>query len=140
MIFVVSIILFMRMGGEFLPTLDEGDFAVETRVLTGSSLSYTVDAAQKGAAVLLQEFPDEVEEVVGKIGSSEIPTDPMPIEACDMIVVLKPKDQWKKAHDRDDLAEKMTEALEVIPDVTFGFQQPIQMRFNELMTGVRQDS
>ncbi len=138
-IFVVSIILFMRMGGEFLPTLDEGDFAVETRVLTGSSLSYTVDAAQKGAAVLLKEFPDEVEEVVGKIGSSEIPTDPMPIEACDMIVVLKPKDQWKKAHDRDDLAEKMTEALEVIPGVTFGFQQPIQMRFNELMTGVRQD-
>ncbi len=137
--FVFSIILFANMGGEFLPTLDEGDFAVETRVLTGSSLSYTIDAAQKGAEVLLHEFPDEVEEVVAKIGSSEIPTDPMPIEACDLMVILKPKNQWTKASDRDELAEKMTKALDVIPGVTFGFQQPIQMRFNELMTGVRQD-
>ncbi len=136
---VISIFIFLRMGGEFLPTLEEGDFAVETRVLTGSSLSYTVDAATKGAEVLLREFPDEVEEVVGKIGSSEIPTDPMPIEACDLMVILKPKDQWIKANDREELAEKMTEALEVIPGVTFGFQQPIQMRFNELMSGVRQD-
>jgi cobalt-zinc-cadmium resistance protein CzcA len=138
-IFVASLVLFTNMGGEFLPTLDEGDFAVETRVLTGSSLSYTVEVAQKSSDVLLREFPDEVKEVVAKIGSSEIPTDPMPIDACDLIVVLKPKSQWTKAHDRDELAEVMTKALEVVPGVTFGFQQPIQMRFNELMTGVRQD-
>jgi cobalt-zinc-cadmium resistance protein CzcA len=136
---VISLVAFLRMGGEFLPTLEEGDFAVETRVLTGSSLSYTVDAAQKAAEVLLREFPDEVREVVGKIGSSEIPTDPMPMEACDLMVILKDKDNWKKASDREELAEKMTEALEIVPGVTFGFQQPIQMRFNELMTGVRQD-
>ena len=138
-LFAISLILFIRMGGEFLPTLEEGDFAVETRVLTGSSLSYTIDAAGKGAEVLLREFPDEVEEVIGKIGTSEIPTDPMPIEACDLIVVLKPKDEWVKADGREDLAEKMSEALEVVPGVTFGFQQPIQMRFNELISGVRQD-
>ncbi|MDF2191321.1 CusA/CzcA family heavy metal efflux RND transporter [Paraflavitalea sp. CAU 1676] len=137
--FVVSLLLFMRMGGEFLPTLEEGDFAVETRVLTGSSLSQTVEATTKGAAILLREYPDEVIEVVGKIGSSEIPTDPMPIEAADMMVILKPKKEWKKAHNREELAEMMTESLEAIPGVTFGFQQPIQMRFNELMTGVRQD-
>jgi len=137
--FAVSLVFFLNMGGEFLPTLDEGDFAVETRVLTGSSLSQTVEAASKGADVLLREFPDEVQEVVGKIGSSEIPTDPMPIEACDMMVILKPRGAWTKASTRDELAEKMTEALEVVPGVTFGFQQPIQMRFNELMTGVRQD-
>ena len=77
--------------------------------------------------------------MVGKIGSSEIPTDPMPMDATDLIVVLKPRKEWKKADDREELADKMTEALEVIPGVTFGFQQPIQMRFNELMTGVRQD-
>lgn len=136
---VVSLIMFSRMGGEFLPTLEEGDFAVETRVLAGSSLTYTIDAASKAAEVLLREFPDEVEEVVGKVGTSEIPTDPMPIEACDVIVVLRDKSQWKKAGSREELAEKMSEALEVIPGVTFGFQQPIQMRFNELMTGVRQD-
>ena len=95
---IISAFIFMRMGGEFLPTLEEGDYAVETRVLTGSSLSYTVESAMKGSEVLLKEFPDEVAEVVGKIGSSEIPTDPMPIEACDLIVVLHPKDQWTKAH------------------------------------------
>lgn len=138
-LFVVSLFFFLRMGGEFLPTLDEGDFAIETRVLTGSSLSYTVEAATKGAEILLREFPDEVKEVVGKIGSSEIPTDPMPIEACDMMVILKDKSEWTKASGREELAEKMTEALEAVPGVTFGFQQPIQMRFNELMTGVRQD-
>ncbi len=135
----LSAILFARMGGEFLPTLEEGDFAVETRVLTGSSLSYTVDASTKAAEVLLAEFPDEVSKVVGKIGSSEIPTDPMPIEACDLIVVLKPKSEWTKASGREELADKMTEALESVAGVTFGFQQPIQMRFNELISGVRQD-
>ena len=136
---ILSAFLFMGMGGEFLPTLEEGDYAVETRVLTGSSLSYTVESAMKGSEVLLKEFPDEVAEVVGKIGSSEIPTDPMPIEACDLIVVLHPKGQWTKATTMEDLAERMAEALTVVPGVTFGFQQPIQMRFNEMMSGVRQD-
>lgn len=138
-LFVISLFVFGRMGGEFLPTLEEGDFAVETRTLTGSSLSYTIDAAQKASQILLREFPDEVKEVVSKIGSSEIPTDPMPIEACDLMVILKDKSEWKKATGREELAEKMGEALEDVPGVTFGFQQPIQMRFNELMTGVRQD-
>jgi len=138
-LFITSLFCFVNMGGEFLPTLEEGDFAVETRVLTGSSLSYTVNASTKAAEVLLKEFPDEVKEVVSKIGSSEIPTDPMPMEACDLMVILKNKSEWKKAHNREELATKMSEALEVVPGVTFGFQQPIQMRFNELMTGVRQD-
>ncbi len=139
LLFVVSLIFFLRMGGEFLPTLEEGDFAVETRVLTGSSLSYTVEAASNAAEVLLREFPDEVKEVVGKIGSSEIPTDPMPIEACDLMVILKDKGDWKKANSREELVEKMSKSLEAVPGVTFGFQQPIQMRFNELISGVRQD-
>jgi len=138
-LFAISLVVFFRLGGEFLPTLEEGDFAVETRVLMGSSLSYTVDAASKSAELILREFPDEAEEVIGKIGTSEIPTDPMPIDACDLIVILKPKDQWVKAHDREELAEKMSKALEAVPGVTFGFQQPIQMRFNELISGVRQD-
>lgn len=138
-LFTVSLLLFMRMGGEFLPTLEEGDFAIETRVMTGSSLSQTIQATQKGAEILLRDFPDEVIEVVGKIGSSEIPTDPMPIEAADMMVILKPKKEWVKAKSREELYARMGESLEAIPGVTFGFQQPIQMRFNELMTGVRQD-
>lgn len=135
-----SVWIFLRLGGEFIPQLDEGDFAVELRVLTGSSLLETVSATGKAAAVLRKQFPDEVTEVVGKIGSSEIPTDPMPVEAADMMVILKEKSAWKKADSREELAEQMHAALdESIAGVTFGFQQPIQMRFNELMTGVKQD-
>jgi heavy metal efflux system protein len=139
MLFVASLFIFMNMGGEFIPTLDEGDFAVETRVLTGSSMMQTVDASLKAGEILTQKFPNEVKEVIGKIGAGEIPTDPMPIEACDLMVILKDKEEWTSASNKDELANKMQEALEEIPGVNFGFQQPIQMRFNELMTGARQD-
>lgn len=137
-LFAGSLLVFLNMGGEFIPTLDEGDFAVETRVLTGSSISQTIEAALRAAKILKEKFP-EVKEVIGKIGSGEIPTDPMPVDACDLMVILKDKSEWTSASTRDGLAEKMSEALEVIPGVTFGFQQPIQMRFNELMTGAKQD-
>lgn len=138
-LFILSLFLFGSMGSEFIPTLEEGDFAVETRVLTGSSLSQTIEAASRSGKVLKDHFP-EVKEVVGKIGSSEIPTDPMPVEACDLMVILKDKSEWTSASTREELAEKMQAKLEEhIPGVSFGFQQPIQMRFNELMTGARQD-
>ncbi|MET3114748.1 cobalt-zinc-cadmium resistance protein CzcA [Pedobacter sp. CG_S7] len=138
-IFIISLIVFLNMGGEFIPQLEEGDFAVETRVMTGSSLSETIQATERGAKVLLQNFP-EVKQVVGKIGSSEIPTDPMPIEAADMMIILKEKKEWTSASSREELAEKMHHKLEQeIAGVNFSFQQPIQMRFNELMTGSRQD-
>ncbi|WP_366183406.1 CusA/CzcA family heavy metal efflux RND transporter [Flavobacterium ovatum] len=136
---VISGIIFTFLGAEFIPTLDEGDFAVEMRVLTGSSLSYTVEQAQKSAKVLKDNFP-EVKEVIGKIGSSEIPTDPMPVEATDLIITLKDKSEWTTADNRIDLAEKMQTKLEQsIAGVTYSFQQPIQMRFNELISGVKQD-
>lgn len=138
-LFIGSLFLFGKLGAEFLPSLDEGDFAVETRVMPGSSLEETISAASKGSEILMERFPDEVEMVVGKIGSGEIPTDPMPIEACDLMVILRDKSEWKKTRDKDELASMMSEALKDIPGVSFGFQQPIQMRFNELMTGARQD-
>ena len=137
-LFIGAGLLFSRMGGEFIPQLDEGDFAVDTRTLTGSSLSETVDATLKAERIILKKFP-EVEQVVAKIGSGEIPTDPMSIEAADLMIILKPHDQWTSASSRDELAGKMADALSVIPGVTFGFQQPVQMRFNELITGARQD-
>jgi heavy metal efflux system protein len=136
---IASIFIFLQLGGEFIPTLDEGDFAVETRLLTGSSLSQMIETTQKSSRILLDNFP-EVKEVIGKIGTSEIPTDPMPIEASDLIIVLKDKDEWSSASSRDELADKMSKKLEEeMPGVLYGFQQPIQMRFNELMTGARQD-
>lgn len=137
-LFVVSILVLSTLGGEFIPTLEEGDFAVDSRVLTGSSISTTIANTQKAAHILKSQFP-EVEKVVTKIGSGEVPTDPMPMEASDMMVILKPKNEWVSASTFNELAEKMGKALEAVPGLTTGFQYPVQMRFNELMTGARQD-
>ena len=136
--FAAALFILFSLGGEFIPKLEEGDFAVDTRVLTGSSLPTTIKSTQQAAHILLQRFP-EVQKVVTKIGSGEIPTDPMPIEASDVMVVLKPKKEWTSAKTFDALAEKMSKALEDVPGITAGFQFPVQMRFNELMTGGRQD-
>jgi heavy metal efflux system protein len=136
-LFVISIITLSFLGGEFIPALEEGDFAVETRVLTGSNLNVSIKAATQ-ASKILQKFP-EVEKVVTKIGSGEVPTDPMPIDAQDLMIILKDKSDWSSATTFDELAEKMGKALEDIPGVAFDFQYPVQMRFNELMTGAKQD-
>jgi heavy metal efflux system protein len=133
-----AIFILTKMGGEFMPSLEEGDFAVETRVLTGSNLQTSMNAIAKGSKILLEKFP-EVEKVVGKTGSSEVPTDPMPIDASDMMVILKDKSKWTSAKTFDELSTKMAKELEAVPGVSFGFQYPVQMRFNELMTGARQD-
>ncbi|MBC7892968.1 MAG: CusA/CzcA family heavy metal efflux RND transporter, partial [Sphingobacteriaceae bacterium] len=134
----VAIWFFTTLGGEFIPTLEEGDFVAETQLLTGSSLSQTVDKITQASDLLMKKFP-EVTQVIGKIGAAEIPTDPMPMESCDLTIKLKPKDEWTTARNREDLADAMTEALEAIPGVNFGISQPIQFRSNELISGVRQD-
>ena len=138
LLFIGSVFIFLNMGGEFIPTLEEGDFAVETRLMTGTSLTETIKKIQQSSAILLKKFP-EVREVVGKIGSAEIPTDPMPIETGDLMILLKPKSEWVSATSREELAQKMATALEEVVGVSFGFSQPIQMRFNELISGIRQD-
>jgi cobalt-zinc-cadmium resistance protein CzcA len=138
-LFVITLVVFANMGGEFIPQLDEGDFAVETRVPVGSSIDQIIDVSKKAQTILLKEYPDEVSQVVNKIGSGEIPTDPMPIEAGDMMVILSPKSEWKKAGGREELVAEMQKSLSIIPNATFSFQQPIQMRFNELLTGAKQD-
>ena len=137
-LFIIAVLILSGMGGEFIPALEEGDFAVDTRVLTGSNLNTTIVNTQKAAHILKTQFP-EVEKVVTKIGSGEVPTDPMPMDASDMMVILKPKEEWTSAKTFDALSEKMGKALEAVPGVTAGFQFPVQMRFNELMTGARQD-
>lgn len=137
-LFGIAVYILTTLGGEFIPQLEEGDFAVDTRLLTGSSLSNTISTTEKAASVLLKQFP-EVEKVVSKIGSGEIPTDPMPLEAADMMVILKDKKEWTSAKSFPELANKMSVALDQVPGVATGFQFPVQMRFNELMTGARQD-
>lgn len=137
-LFIIAIGLLTFLGGEFIPALEEGDFAVETRVLAGSSLKTSIDFSQKAAHILKSQFP-EVIKVVTKIGSGEVPTDPMPMDASDMMIILKDKSEWSSAQTFEELAAKMSKALENIPGITTGFQYPVQMRFNELMTGARQD-
>ncbi|MBF4518965.1 efflux RND transporter permease subunit [Flavobacterium sp. ANB] len=137
-LFVLALITLSFMGGEFMPSLEEGDFAVETRVLPGSNLQTSMTAISQGSKILLEKFP-EVEKIVGKTGSSEVPTDPMPIDASDMMVILKDKSEWTSASTFEELSEKMAKELEAVPGVSYGFQYPVQMRFNELMTGARQD-
>ncbi len=136
--FGISVFILTTLGAEFIPALEEGDFAVDTRVLTGSSLQTTIANTQKAAHILKSQFP-EVEKIVTKIGNGEVPTDPMPMDASDLVVILKPKKEWTSAKSFDELSEKMGKALQVVPGITTGFQFPVQMRFNELMTGARQD-
>src|SRR5690606_16689261 len=137
-LFAVAVLIMSRLGGEFIPKLEEGDFAVDARLLTGSSLTETIRQTQKAAAILQARFP-EVEKIVTRVGSSEIPTDPMPLEMTDIMITLKPKKEWTSASSFDELANKMSRALEEIPGMTNGFQYPVQMRFNELISGARQD-
>lgn len=138
-LFFVAVFTMSRLGGEFIPTLPEGDFAVDTRVLPGSNLETSTEAVLKSQKVLLKKFP-EIEKIVGKTGSSEIPTDPMPIDASDMMIILKPREEWTSAKTYDELAEKMSAELKKnLIGVTYSFQYPVAMRFNELMTGARQD-
>lgn len=138
-VFFFAVFIMTRLGGEFIPSLPEGDFAVDTRVLPGSNLKTSTDAVQKSSQILMKKFP-EIEKIVGKTGSSEIPTDPMPIDASDMMIILKPRAEWTSATTYDELSEKMSAELKKnMIGVTYSFQYPVAMRFNELMTGARQD-
>ncbi|MEJ2004206.1 MAG: efflux RND transporter permease subunit, partial [Cyclobacteriaceae bacterium] len=134
---VVTGFIFARMGGEFIPTLDEGDFVIQPILETGTSLERTIEVMTDIEDIVLT-FP-EVEQVVTRIGAAEVPTDPMSMEECDVIITLKPKDEWKTADTKDDLAEAIKNKLEILPGIDYEFTQPIEMRFNELITGVRAD-
>ena len=138
LLFISAIIVLSFLGGEFIPALEEGDFAVEMRVLAGSNLKTSIESATKASYILKNKFP-EVIKVVTKIGSGEVPTDPMPIDAADLMIILKDKSEWTSAETFSELAEKMSSELELVLGTTFSFQFPVQMRFNELMTGAKQD-
>jgi len=137
-LFVISLFIFSRLGGEFIPQLEEGDLASSVITLQGGSLTNTVDQVIMANKILLQNFP-EIKHTVCKIGAGEIPTDPTPMETGDYIITLKDKSEWVSAKTREELVAKMEESLVVLAGVKFEFQQPIAMRFNELMTGSKQD-
>ena len=134
---VGAILLFSTMGSEFVPTLDEGDFVIQPVLKTGTTLTNTVETITEMERILMK-FP-EVKQVVTRIGAAEIPTDPMSMEESDVIVTLHPPSEWTTVETKDELAEEFKKALAAIPGLDYEFTQPIEMRFNELITGVRAD-
>ncbi|MCD8043414.1 MAG: CusA/CzcA family heavy metal efflux RND transporter [Tannerellaceae bacterium] len=135
----LSLFLFTRLGAEFIPTLDEGDFAMQMTLPAGSSLTHSIELSNEVERVLLEQFP-EIKHVVAKIGTAEVPTDPMAVEDADIMIIMKPFKEWTSAKSRAEMVEKMKKALEPWEDqVEFNFSQPIQLRFNELMTGAKAD-
>ena len=136
---VISLFLFTRLGAEFIPTLDEGDFAMQMTLPAGSSLSESIEVSNEAEKLLMGKLP-EIKHVVAKIGTAEVPTDPMAVEDADVMIVMKPFKEWTSAASRAEMVEKMKEALEPLSDrAEFNFSQPIQLRFNELMTGAKAD-
>ena len=137
-LFGITVFMFTRMGGEFIPQLDEGDIAFHAILKPGSSLTETIETTTKIEKIVKAKFP-EVEKIVSRIGVAEIPTDPMPMDIADIFVILKPKSEWTSVNSKDELIEQMKEAVEIISGVNYEFTQPIEMRFNELLEGVRED-
>lgn len=138
MMFIGSLVVFDSLGGEFVPQLEEGDLAASIITLQGGSLSNTITQVKRANGILRSQFP-EIKHVVCKIGTGEIPSDPMPFETGDYVITLKDKSKWTSATTREELVEKMQRALSPLAGVKFEFQQPIQMRTNELMSGSKQD-
>lgn len=133
-----SLLLFTRLGAEFIPTLDEGDFAMQMTLPAGSSLTQSIELSSRAQKTLMEQFP-EIKHVVAKIGTAEVPTDPMAVEDADVMIIMKPFKEWTSASSRAEMVEKMKKALETVEGAEFNFSQPIQLRFNELMTGAKAD-
>jgi cobalt-zinc-cadmium resistance protein CzcA len=135
----VSLFIFSRMGGEFIPTLDEGDIAVDFQTPPGSSLTASIEATLRAQKALKDNFP-EIIQIVGRIGSSEVPTDPMPVEGADLMINMKDRSEWTSASNREEMVEKMALVLEEeVPGTSAEFTQPIQMRFNEMIAGAKSE-
>ena len=132
-------LLFTRLGAEFIPQLDEGDLAMHIFLKPGTSLTEVTNAATRIEKTILEEFPDEILSAQTRIGVADVPTDPMPIDIGDTFILLKTENEWTKADSKQELVEKIKEAVGIFPGINYEFSQPIEMRFNELLTGIRED-
>ncbi len=130
---------FSKIGGEFIPKLQEGDLVIEVNLPVGTAMTEAINLGDKIQSTLLREFPDEIERIVSKIGTSEVPVDPMPLEAQEIVVVLKDKKLWKKAKAQEELADMVSDVMKQFPGIVISVQQPIENRVNELMSGARTD-
>lgn len=137
-VFIISLWLFTLLGSVFIPNLEEGDLAMQMTMTPGTSLNQVIYTSEQVETLLLENFP-EIKHVISKIGTAEVPTDPMGMEDTDIMIVLKKKSEWVSASTREELADKIKKKLEDIPGVSFEISQPIQLRFNELMSGSKAD-
>jgi cobalt-zinc-cadmium resistance protein CzcA len=136
---MLSGLLATRMGSEFVPSLNEGDFAIQAMRIPGTSLSQSVAMQQQMEAMLKQQFP-EIERIFARTGTAEIASDPMPPNISDGYIMLKPREQWPEPDkSRDGLLAAIQTAANKLPGNLYEFSQPIQLRFNELISGVRSD-
>lgn len=136
----LSLYILTHLGSEFVPKFDEGDLTLEVkRRITNVSLSEAVVISGKVEKLLKDKFPDEVVTVVSKIGSAEIATDPTGADISDLVIKLKPQSQWKAVKTRDELISSMEEELANIPGMDYSFSQPIELRFNDLLSGSSSD-
>ncbi len=132
-------IAYTRLGAEFIPQLDEGDFAFQAFLKPGTSLTDVIDASTRVEHLVMEEFPDEIQSIQSRIGVADLPTDPMPIDIADIFVTLKSESEWTRASSKEELVDKVQKLVSVLPGINFEFTQPIEMRFNELLTGIRED-
>jgi len=138
-LFMVAALIASRMGGEFLPKLGEGAIVGTTVRLAGISVEEAVAQNDRIERVLMAEFPDEIEHIWTRLGTAEVATDPMGVELADFFLALKPRGQWKKARTQAELTERMHDVLNQVPGMKPAFSQPIEMRLNEMIAGVRGD-
>lgn len=135
----LSLLLASRMGTEFIPNLDEGDIALHAMRIPGTSLTQSVNMQKQLEKRLKEEFP-EIKEIFGKIGTPEVATDPMPPNVADTFVMLQPRELWPNpSKPKAELVKEMEVIAKQVPGNNYEFTQPIQMRFNELISGVRSD-
>lgn len=132
-------VLFTQMGGEFIPQLDEGNLAMHILLKPGTSLGDVSATCTKIEKRLLTKFPDEIASIQTRIGVADIPTDPMPMDIGDCFIILTPKSDWSVTKDKEELIKHFKAAVSEMPGVNYEFSQPVEMRFNELLTGVRED-
>ncbi|MBI3117666.1 MAG: efflux RND transporter permease subunit, partial [Candidatus Hydrogenedentes bacterium] len=135
----VTVVLALRLGGEFLPRLSEGSTVVNVVRLAGIALDESIAYNTKMEQLLLEEFPNEIEHIWTRIGTAEVATDPMGIELSDIFMTLKPREQWVRASSQEELVGEMESALAGLPGQNPVFTQPIEMRMNELISGIRSD-
>jgi cobalt-zinc-cadmium resistance protein CzcA len=131
--------MFTRLGSEFIPKLSEGSIVINMIRLAGISLEQSVENGERVEKILKEKFPDEIAEIWTRTGTPEVATDPMGVELSDVFMSLKPRREWKKARNQQDLVARMDEELSDLPGMNVVFTQPIEMRFNEMIAGIRTD-